>query len=797
MRRWLKGIGIALIIVLLLAGAGGFWMARAPLPATSGQLRLAGLQAPVIVSRDEYGIPHIQAQNLHDVFFAQGFVTAQDRLFQMDLSRRAASGRLSEVVGQATVGNDKFFRALGLRRAAEASLPAMSQDARSVLQWYADGVNAYIGSLTATTMPLEFRVLGYKPEPWQPVDSVVIGKYMAYDLGGNFETELFNATVVRKFGDAKARDLFPQYPQAAPTIIQPLKAVSDAEWDQFDQLASLTDPGFSRSNVGSNNWVVAGSKTASGKPLLANDPHLSIGTPAIWYQSHLYVPGKLDVIGVMFPGAPGEVIGHNDRVAWGVTNLGPDVQDLYLEKPNPANPHQFEFQGKWEDAQVIDEPIRVKGQAEPIPFQVLVTRHGPIISDVVKEAKAAKDSSYALSLKWTALGPTTELEAVLGFDTARSWADFRQALQKFEVPAQNFVVADVDGTIAYRGNGLVPIRQPGHSGLLPVPGWTGTYEWTGYIPWQELPETVNPPQGFIATANNKAVPDSYPYFLSYDWAQPYRAERITDRLKNAKGLTVQDMQSIQTDWDDMQAATILPAMLKNLPQDTAPSKVVGLLQDWVKTPVDDPNQAAPAIFHTWYIKLLHQTFDDELGPTMAVQSGPVEALDRLLVEDPKSSWFDDISKPGTLTLGRDLELSLNAAIADLTKAQGQDPAKWQWGKEHQVTFAHPLGAVKPLDLLFNIGPYPYGGDNATVGNASYSRSKPFAITHGAPWRQVVDLADLNNSFDVVTPGESGQRFSSHYADQAPLWLHNQYHPQLFDLQAIGKLSDRLVLSPAP
>lgn len=786
-----------LVVILIALGSGGVWVARASLPAVSGQLQVPGLDARVVVSRDEYGVPHIQAQNQHDVFFAQGYVTAQDRLWQMDLSRRAASGRLAEAVGAAAIDRDKFFRTLGLRRAADLSWPALSPEARNVLQAYAEGVNAYIASL-GSNLPLEFRLLGYRPEPWTPVDSVVIGKYMAYDLGGNYESEVFFATVVRKFGEKKAQGLFPYYPAAAPTIIQSLKGVSESSLDSVAALAAVTDPGFGRENVGSNNWVVAGSKTASGKPLLANDPHLSISNPAIWYQTHLYVPGQLNVIGVMFPGAPGLVIGHNDQVAWGVTNLGPDVQDLYLERPNPANPHQFEYQGHWEDAQVIPEPILVKGQTDPIPFEVVVTRHGPIVSGVVPGAKGAAEQGLALALRWTALGPTTELEAVLGFDRASSWAEFREALKKFLVPAQNFVVADVNGTIAYRGNGLVPIRAPGHSGLVPVPGWTGTYEWTGYIPWESLPETVNPPQGFIATANNKAVGDDYPYFLSYEWAQPYRAETITRRLSGATGLTVKDLQALQTNWQDLQAETVLPAMLANLPeQKGASAEAVAILGDWVKAPVDDPDKPAPAIFHSWYIQLAHQVFDDELGPDDAVRGASVTALDRLLTKNPTADWFDDSRHPGTMNLAKDLEASLQKAVAGLSQSQGGSPKDWRWGKIHTVTFGHPLGAIKPLDKLFNLGPYPYGGDNLTVGNASYSRRRPFAITHGAPWRQVVDLADLNDSWDVVTPGESGQRFSRHYGDQAELWLKGEYHRQLTDPEAIAKLSDRLVLAPAP
>ncbi|HET7658566.1 MAG TPA: penicillin acylase family protein, partial [Bacillales bacterium] len=521
-RRWKIMLVIFIILLILLSGAYGYgyWTLQKKLPVTAGTLDVPGLSEKVEIYRDAEGVPHIEAKNEHDLFLAQGFVTAQARLFQMDLSRRQASGTLSEIVGDATVSQDKFFRTLGLRRWAKKSFTSYSNHGQDVLQWYADGVNAFINSAEKNgKLPVGFRLLGYKPKPWTPVDSLTIGKYMAFDLGGHWEGQAFRYYLLEQFPKEKAMALFPAYPENAPTIVQTvMKNPINIEKSFAEAVPVLPNP-FN----GSNNWVVSGKKTASGKPYLANDPHLGLATPSIWYETHLKAPG-LDVSGVIFAGVPGIIIGHNQSIAWGVTNVGPDVQDLYIEKRNPANPNEFLYDGKWYKAKVIHEAIHVK-DGKTIPFKVTVTRHGPIVSEFAHDSHP----DTALAMKWTALQPTTELEAVLKFMKAKNWQQFKKALTYFQAPAQNFVFASEDGTIAYRANGLIPIRKNGNS-LLPVPGWTDKYEWTGYIPWDKLPTVVNPPEGFISTANNKVTPDGYPYHISNIWEEPFRAERIRQVL---------------------------------------------------------------------------------------------------------------------------------------------------------------------------------------------------------------------------------------------------------------------------
>ncbi|MGV3487712.1 MAG: penicillin acylase family protein, partial [Tuberibacillus sp.] len=488
-RRWpkiLMFIGVALIIILASVFGYGYHVLRKELPTTAGALTLKGLENKVNVYRDANGVPHIEAKSEHDLYLAQGFITAQDRLFQMDLSRRQASGMLSEIVGKATVNQDKYFRTLGLRRAAEASFNAYSAKAKNVLQWYADGVNAYMKEAEKKgKLPAGFRILRYHPEPWTPIDSLTIGKYMAFDLGGHWEGQAFRYYLLDHYSKEQALDLFPSYPDGAPTILQDLddtpvkpdKKVLEAasatlESSDLDLESSLVNAVIPPPFVGSNNWVVAGDKTASGKPYLANDPHLGVATPSIWYETELRAP-NLNVTGVIFAGVPGIIVGHNDSIAWGVTNVGPDVQDLYIEKRNPDQPDEFLHNGKWEKARKVKEDIKVKG-GKTIPYNVTITRHGPVISEFAHDKKA----NTALALRWTALDPTTELEAVLQLDQATNWEEFKTALTHFQAPAQNFVFASSDGTIAYRANGLIPIRKNGDS-LLPVPGWNDDYEWTG------------------------------------------------------------------------------------------------------------------------------------------------------------------------------------------------------------------------------------------------------------------------------------------------------------------------------
>lgn len=765
-KRWSKIVGIIVLIVLfLLACSIGYmyWFVSRSLPVIKGEIMLDGLEKPVNVWRDQSGVPHIVAETERDLYIAQGFVTAQDRMFQMDLSRRQASGQLSEVVGAIAIDRDKFFRTFSLRRAAEASWDVYSAESKQVLEWYAEGVNNYIRQAKASNrLPIEFTILGYEPTEWTPIDSLSIGKFMAYDLGGKWEGQVFRYHMLQQLPAETAESLFPTYPEDGATIIQAIKE-HPIDLSGLVKVAVLPDP-FN----GSNNWVVSGEKSASGKPMLANDPHLGINLPSIWYETHLHA-GDLNVSGVIFAGVPGIILGHNEQIAWGVTNLGPDVQDLYIEKRNPNNSVEFEYMGKWEPAEVFVEEIKVKGESSVI-YKVLVTRHGPIISEFAEDDQ----QETALAMKWTALEPTTELEAVQRFAKARNWDEFKHALEFFHAPAQNFVFASVDGTIAYRANGKIPIRKNGN-GLLPVPGWTDEYEWEGFVPWDELPTVVNPKEGYIATANNKVVGDQYPYHITDSWAQPYRQTRIQQLLESKEVLSIEDLQKLQFDFHNLQAEEHLAGLIATVEQDTSlrdiDKETLKLLKDWNKE--NDPTLAAPLAFELWMLRFDDVLFRPEVSPEMMGFFDSKGIVKDELIRKGLQGKADPLidGKGGFENLAVQ---AFKLAVDHAASLQGQKPSKWQWGKYHQVQFAHTLGSQKPLNLLFNAKPVAIGGGRVTVGAMGWNNTTG-KVTHGAPWRTVVDLDTPMIAYSVVGPGQSGHVLSQWYKDQIDDWTTGKYH----------------------
>lgn len=786
-KRWPRVVGITvLILVIVLASAAGYayWLVSKSAPVVKGEFTIAGLQKPVTVWRDDAGVPHIEAQSEQDLYIAQGYVTAQDRLFQMDLSRRQASGQLSEVVGAKALSRDKFFRSFSLRRAAEISLSAYSEQSIKVLEWYAQGVNEYIKQAKEShSLPIEFTLMGYEPSEWVPMDSLTIGKFMAYDLGGRWEGQAFRYAMAQQLPQEKLQSLMPTYPEDGATIIQALKD-HPADVRELAAAAVLPNPWN-----GSNNWVVSGAKSASGSPLLANDPHLGLATPSIWYETHLSAP-ELSVSGVIFAGVPGIILGHNDTIAWGVTNLGPDVQDLYIEKRNPDNPHQFEYMGKWEDAKVYKEEIKVKGEA-PVPYEVVVTRHGPVISEFAKDQQ--KDT--VLAMRWTALEATTELEAIQMFAKSRNWDEFKKSLEYFEAPAQNFVFASKDGTIAYRGNGKIPIRKKG-DGSVPVPGWTDEYEWTGFIPWDELPTAVNPKEGFIATANNKVTPDDYPYHLTGTWAQPYRQERIHQVLSSKEKLTVEDMQELQLDRSNLHAEEFvedLAAKIEKSPElRPVDQEVLGLLKKWNKA--NDADQAAPLAYELWIQKfddvLFKPVIGDEYMKLFNNKSTVKDEILRKALRGEKEPWVDDAGG-----LEKAAVQALQLAVDEAVKLQGKKPAQWQWGNFHRVQFPHNLSAVKPLHLIFNPKASAFGGGRVTVGAAGWN-SATGEVDHGAPWRTVIDMSDPLRSYNVVGPGQSGHVMSPWYDDQIDDWVNGKYHMTSIEPSVYRSSGHELRLIPA-
>ncbi|MBD1379554.1 penicillin acylase family protein [Metabacillus arenae] len=777
-RLWLTVGSMLLLIVCLSAFVNAY--INKGLPQLSGEANLPELENPVKVLRDQNGVPHITAKSDRDLYIAQGFIQAQDRLFQMDLSRRQASGTLSEVVGRATIDNDKFFRTLGLRRTAAASYTEYNEESKQVLEWFSDGVNAFISEAKEKgKLPLEFSLLGYEPEVWTPIDSLTIGKYMAFDLGGHWQGQAFRYWALEQFPKDKALDLFPSYPKDASTI---LPAYENTALDiEKDFATAIIPPEFN----GSNNWAVSGNKSETGKPLLADDPHLSLGTPAIWYQMHLQT-SEQNVSGVIFAGVPGIILGHNEHIAWGVTNTGPDVQDLYIEKRNPDNPHEFLYNGKWEPALVHDEPIKVKDE-DYLDYKVLETRHGPIISEFAHDQK----EETALSMQWTALLPSLEFQAILEMNKATNWNEFEEALKDFHVPTQNFVFASEDGTIAFKANGKIPIRKKG-DGLIPVPGWSDEYGWEGFIPYSELPSQINPQAGFIATANNKVVDGQYPYHISHQWAQPYRYMRIKEVLEGEGRLSLNDMKNLQMDQKNLYAREFLPAFLKrfnNLELTKTEQKAVSLLIKWNYE--DDKDLAAPLIFHLLMKEIPNTLFSDQIPKKInSLFEGKQSIVDDLLrkaLAGEESKW---ISEKGSLD--HVLQKSLQKVVNRLTDEYGQNPESWKWGDYHRLIFAHPLSSSSPfLNWIFNSKePAPIGGSQITVQAAGYSQDG--TVDHGASWRFVIDTREMTKGHHIVGPGQAGHFKSRWYDDQLNDWIEGNYH--VTDLKKT-KGEEVLILSP--
>ncbi|WP_416054350.1 penicillin acylase family protein [Fictibacillus sp. KU28468] len=770
-----------LLLVTAISGSAAYWILRKSLPVVSGTKTVPSLSGTAVAVRDKNGVPHIKAGSLKDLYTAQGYVTAQDRMFQMDLSRRQASGQLSEVIGEKTVEKDRYFRTLGLRRAAEASYELYSSEAKQVLQWYADGVNAYLRDAEKNnSLPIEFLMVGYKPKKWTPVDSLTIGKYMAFDLGGHWEGQAFRHYLLQNFPKGNALDLFPSYPKGGAEIID---IASKAKVDIKSSLAKAVIPNEFN---GSNDWVVAGTKTKSGLPYLADDPHLGLSTPSIWYESHLKAPG-MNVSGVIFAGVPGIIVGRNTQIAWGVTNVGPDVQDLYIEKRNSDHPDEFLYEGKWEKAKIITENIKVKDQ-KTLPYKVTITRHGPIMSEFAYD----KQKNTALSMRWTALEPSTELQAVLMFNKAKNWNEFKKALTYFHTPAQNFVFASKEGTIAYRANGLIPIRKEKYASV-PVPGWEKKYEWKGYIPWDKLPTAVNPKEGFIATANNKVIGDDYPYHITDSWAQPYREQRIKDVLSAKEKLSVKDMQKLQFDRKNLQAEEMLPILLSHLKTadlGTNGRKAVKLLKDWNHE--DDKNLAAPLLFNLWMQEfsdvLFEKKIDEKMMPLFDGKAQVVDELIRKAAEGKEGPWIKEAGG-----LDKAATISFSRTVKQVEKLQGENPDKWKWGTYHTLPFDHPLSAIKPLNLLFNPKKTPMGGSRVTVGAAGWD-SLTGKVNHGAAWRTVVDLADLTKTYNVVGPGQSGHVLSKWYDNQIEDWTTGRYHVTETN-ESSFKNGEKLVLKP--
>ncbi len=820
-RRIVIGFLLLVGILVVVLGFAGVLTVRRSFPPASGEVQMSGLDAPVDIYFDRFGIPHIYARTEYDLFFAQGWVHARDRFWQMDFWRNAGAGRLAEMFGESQLDTDRFLRTLGWERVARQELASLDPESRAVLQAYADGINAYLADHQGSALSLEYAVLGlltpdYRPDPWELVDTLVFAKLQAWNLSGNMDTEIERAVLLRTLSPEQVDALYPAYPERHPVIVRHphlTGVLPEAErtWalgaDLAPALASVRQ-GMARlsalvgertDGLGSNSWAVSGELTDTGLPLLANDPHLAAQMPSIWYEIGLHCRPKgpdcsYDVTGFSFASGPGVVIGHNDRIAWGLTNLGPDVMDLYIEKINPENPNQYEYNGEWVDMELATEIIQVGG-GDPVEQTVRITRHGPIISETYgpleafdQNAGVPTPESYAIALRWTALDPGLTIRAVLGFDRASNWEEFRAAARDFAVPSQNLLYADIDGNIGYQSPGSIPIRNPDHSGLYPVPGWTDEYEWQGFINFEDLPFSFNPPEGYLVTANNAVVGSEYPFRLAEIWHYGYRAERIVQMIENAPGPIDQAyMQRMQSDNMDLNAQQLLPVLFAVPLEDEELIEIRSRLNNWNYQ--TDRNSGPAAIFEVFWKHLLAAAFRDDFPEDYWPGGGSrwFEVV-RLLLDDPESIWWDDQTTPEVEDRDQIFARAFAEATMELKGRLGGDPDRWRWGDLHTLTLENQtLGqsGIAPLEALFNRGPYPTAGGTSIVNATGWSaRAGDYTVQSLPSMRMVVDLSDLSRSVAIHTTGQSGHAFHPHYVDMAELWENFEYHPMLWDRPSV-------------
>ncbi len=788
MRKLVIALVVLLVSMAAITTTFGLLVLR-PLPSVDDDERLLGLDERVEVLRDTYGVPHIFATDTHDLFFAQGYVTAQDRLWQMDIYRRAAEGRLAEVLGEPGLESDRFMRTLGLGRAAQLDLGMISDETRAFLEAYMEGVNKFLQQ-HGESLPVEFTILGYRPEPWTVLDTLAISKLQLYDAAGNYTQELLRASIAARLGPEALATLLPDastnavfddaraWALVAPALSPGLAGDGPAA------LANVL--GGAGQGLGSNCWALAGSRTASGKPLLAGDPHLPVRNPSIWYEVALDA-GDLHFIGFSIPGVPGVVIGHNDRIAWSFTYAYADTQDLFVERQDPADLRRYEFEGRMENATFTREVIKVKGRADDVVVDVAITRHGPILTPVLKDQKAQ------LALRWSALDGTRTVEAVLGMGRARNFSEFRAAAALFAGATLSACYADIDGHIGYQLVGRLPDRKSG-DGRMPVPGWSGDYEWRGLLPAEDNPFLLDPPGGVVLNANNRPVDRATDTGWGGEWDPGFRYAFLRAALNGMTGADVARLRSLQTDVTSLPVQRFRAAILSARAVSPLAAEAQGLVRNWDGGLGLD--SAAAAIYESWLVRMCERTFRDKLGQSLYEQyltdGRPTFALYEL-IGSPSSTWFADLASGEAGDRDSIASQALEDAVRDLAKRFGPATASWRWGDLHTVSFEHPLSAAKPLDLILTIGPVRRAGDGYSPNNGAYSLLKPFAVRTHPSERQIVDLADVDASLSIIPTGQSGQPYSPHWGDQTQLWASGQYKPMALSRDKIGKLEGKLVL----
>lgn len=790
------------------------------LPITNAELLLPGLHGRVTIRRDRWGIPHIEAGDRHDLWYAQGFVHAQERLWQMEVNRRLGQGRLAELFGAVALDTDRLVRTLGFHRLAEMDWQQTTPTLRAALTAYTAGVNVWID---IGQSPLEYRLLRTTPALWTPLDTLAYARVMIWVLSHGWSGELTRARLLQALGPDRAADLEIQYPERHPLTLPPGIDFSDLQLDpKIDaRRGPFLGRGLEGGGMGSNGWAVAASRSSTGHALLCNDMHLPLSTPSLWFYNHLRSDDGLHVTGVSLPGTPGVLVGHNGAIAWGITLAFTDCEDLYVEQVDPAQPHRYWYRDQWRDMEVRREEIRVRGRAAPHIETVHQTCHGPVLSPVLPQmtspaahaaetlaAPADPDPShprrahrYALALCSMALQPGQTTAGFLALNEAANWDDFVAAMRLIEAPQLNVLYADRADNIGYWVTGTVPVRGRGQ-GLTPAPGWTGEYDWVGSVPFAAMPHAYNPPEGLIVTCNHRITGDDYPYFLGTAWMNGYRARRVHDVLDPLPRIAPADCQRLQVDQFSLPGVELV-AHLQGLVTEEADAQLgLSLLRGWdgwlgassVGGAVFQllrsrllANVVLPTLGRDLTAAYLGVGYDDLLAPVTEFYG---HATVRLLhwLGDPTSPWIQAAGGKSAL-----LVRSLAEAVRWLRRHLGDDPAGWQWGRLHHTTFRHTLGVQRPLDAVFNLGPFATGGDTDTVWQTASLPGSYRVDGFSASYRQVIDLGHLPRASAVLPPGQSGHLGSPHYGDLAPLWLQGDGFTMLWDRQDVQRETADLLM----
>lgn len=807
MRKWTWVVlgSLAGIVMLVVIGFSIYvQVIRTAEPEYSGRMALDGLRNEVIVQYDEYAVPHVTAQNEDDLYFAAGYLAASERMWQMEMTRLAGQGRLAEFLGPDALEYDKYLRTIGFNHLVQELKQSISAQSYAIYENYAAGVNAYL-TTHQDKLPLEYRLLGFQPEPWTVEHSLLYVRMMAWELNIAWHLDVVLGAVIDRVGEEKAREVFPRYDTTKPTIIP----------DNAGRFADALRPflqldrnyrkfrGIPGMHVGSNSWVVSGEKSVTGKPILANDPHLGFSQPSKWYEMHLKAPG-INVTGVTLAGLPGIVIGHNDSIAWGFTNVMADDADFFIETVNPDNPYLYMYEGQWTGMDRRKEVMKVKG-AEAESLTVRITRHGPIVSDIHPLGDQMGENKV-VAMRWTGYEMSDEMAAMYQISKASNWEEFSTGVSNFHVPGQNIIYADVRGNIGFRPAVKIPVRNRG-TGNIPVPGDVDTYEWIGFRTPLELPYLFNPEEKFIATANNKTIDDdNYRYHISNLYEPPSRIVRIRELLTAKNEHSVEDFQRYQMNYVSPHARKMTPYFLSAFATMDVEEVYLNKALDWLKNwDYSMDAESIPAtIFNVAFMKLIENTYKDEMGDTLyhefiRLANAPIRNLS-WLVQRPNNLWWDNITTSGLETRNTILRLSLTEAVEELHEQYGRSMVNWQWGHLHQATFPHFIGENSGFaNTLFglNIGPFEIGGSSTTINKGEYNYQDPYKAILGPSMRQITDLANIDASESVIYSGQSGHPLSEHYADQKELWRTGKYHQLPLSEEAVAKVAvDTLYLTPS-